>query len=109
MNENWRIDQQGTSSNGPNGKSQPGVTWASLQLQYGGTKRESVINANNLRSKKPPQSTSVAEVHAPVGVKFTIKAFQRAFAESKVNARDGGVQVWMYRLEKSGQTWPPTI
>jgi len=37
MNENWRIDQQGTSSNGPNGKSQPGVTWANLQLQYGGT------------------------------------------------------------------------
>jgi len=93
MNDNWRIDQQGTHSNGPDGNSQPGVTWANLQLQYGGTSNESTNNAKILRGKKPPQSTSVAEVHAPLGVKFSAKAFQRAFAESKNIARDGGVQV----------------
>jgi len=72
-----------------------------LQLQYGGTSNESRNNANILRSKKPPQSTSVAEVHAPLGVKFSAKAFQRAFAESKNIARDGGVQVWMYRIGRA--------
>jgi len=41
INDNWRIDQQGTHPNGPNGASQPGVTWANIQLQYGGNSRES--------------------------------------------------------------------
>ena len=102
-NENWRIDQQGTHRNGPDGKSQPGVTWANLQLQYGGTSTDSRNEANKLRSRgQGAKSTSVAEVNAPVGVKFSAKAFQRAFAESMSNARDGGVQIWMYRVEKSG-------
>ena len=100
INSDWRIDQQGTHSNGPDGKSQPRMTWANLQLQYGGTGTQSQTNARNLRSRG--QSTSVAEVHAPLGAKFSAKAFQRAFAESMSRVRDGGVQIWMYRIEKSG-------
>jgi len=100
-NENWRIDQQGTSSNGPDGKHDPVVkAWANLQLQYGGTSKESWDNAKKLREKKKP--TSIAEVHAPVGVTFTAQAFQRAFAESKDILREGGAQVWMYRVERNG-------
>jgi len=98
--KSWRIDQQGTNANGPDGMSKPGVTWANLQLQYGGEDPTSQKNANNMRSRA--QSTSVAEVHAPVGVKFTVKAFQRAFAESMSRQRYGGVQVWMFRDSKSG-------
>ncbi len=92
MNEDWRIDQQGTHANGPDGKPQRGVTWANLQLQYGGRSKASQDNAKVLRDK-PPQYTLVAEVHAPLGVIFGAKAFQRAFTESKSRERDGGVQV----------------
>lgn len=102
INEDWRIDQQGTHANGPDGRPQRGVTWANLQLQYGGRSSDSQRNANALRERKSPQSTSVAEVHAPLGVIFSAKAFQRAFAESKSRERDGGVQVWMYREERNG-------
>lgn len=84
------------NANGPDGKSKPGVTWANLQLQYGGTSKHSIENANNMRRRG--QSTSVAEVHAPVGVKFTVIAFPRAFFESNNWLRDGGLQVWMSRV-----------
>ena len=99
VNDNWRIDLQGVSPNGPPGsKKTPGVTWANLQIQLGGKDKLSQGEARNRRNKG--LSTSVAEIHAPVGVKFSQKSFQRAFAESQSNTRDGGAQVWMSLIQR---------
>lgn len=101
ITDNWRIDQQGTNNNGPDGRRDPRFIWANLQIQYGGKSAKSSLDANTLRGRG--KSTSVAEVHAPLGVVFSTVAFQRAFAESASLARDGGVQVWMLKVDKNGK------
>ena len=94
VNCNWRIDLQGVHPNGPDGRQISGVNWANLQIQLGGLGKKSQDAARNRRSRG--LSTTVAEIHVPVGVRFPLFAFQRAFAESQNKVRDGGAQVWMF-------------